>query len=85
MGYPNFSSWQEMKKEGILISSHVSEKMREAIENLHGYVNLLYTLTDFTKNGGGEDIPITEKALSDLGDQLNGLAQRGGCALLRFA
>jgi len=85
MGYPNFSSWQDMKKEGILISSHVSEKMREAIENLHGYVNLLYTLTDFTKNGGGEDIPITEKALSDLGDQLHGLAQRGGCALLRFA
>ena len=87
MGYPTFASWQDMKKDGIGSGQNFKSNLEheERIKNLHGFTNLLYTLTDFTKNGGGADIPITEAALRDLAAQLDLLASRGGSALLRFA
>lgn len=64
MGYPTFASWQDMKKDGIGSGQNFKSNLEheERIKNLHGFTNLLYTLTDFTKNGGGADIPITEAA-----------------------
>lgn len=86
MGYPTFASWQDMKKDGIGSGQNFKSNLEheERIKNLHGFTNLLYTLTDFTKNGGGADIPITEAALRDLAAQLDLLASRGAapcCAL----
>ncbi len=79
MGYPTFGRWQHMVKDGILPNSD------ETYPQLHGYTNQLYTLTAFTENGGGKDIPITRAALDALGGQLDMLEQTGGSALLRFA
>lgn len=81
MGYPTFGRWQDMTRDGIAMGNGVNGKRPV----LQGYTNQLYTLTAFTKNGGGEDIPITDAALAALGEQLDELENNGGRALLRFA
>ena len=81
MGYPTFGSWQDLTRDGIAMGNGVNWKRPV----LQGYTNQLYTLTAFTKNGGGEDIPITDAALAALGEQLDELENNGGRALLRFA
>ena len=79
MGYPCFSRWQDLTKDGINPDSHGN------YPTLQGFTNQLYTLSAFTKVGGGEDIPITDAALKALGDQLSQLEEAGGSAILRFS
>lgn len=81
MGYPCFARWQDMKADGIILGNGA----QGTVPALRGYTNQLYTLTAFTKNGGGKDMPITDKALAALADQLDELAAAGGATLLRFA
>lgn len=79
MGYPCFSRWQDMTVNGINPDS------KGNMPHLFGYTNQLYTLTAFTKNGGGKDIPIPDKALYAFADQLDQLEAEGGSTLLRFS
>lgn len=79
MGYPCFSRWQDLTKDGINPDNNGN------YPTLQGFTNQLYTLTAFTKAGGGEDIPITDAALKALGGQLAELEEAGGSAILRFA
>lgn len=81
MGYPTFGRWQDMAADGIIMGNGAENNR----PHLYGYTNQLYTLTAFTKNGGGKDILIPDKALAALADQLDGLEAEGGSTLLRFA